>query len=105
MLVHIRPRLFSPFRNVSLMDLEIKPLGIHLMGGIDLTTRRPYPNKRYAVACRKQGHKAIDGILIETAKPVDVLRYIARWAVDATFCAIHRVGLQGARSRLRRGKR
>ena len=49
MLLHIRPRLYSPFKNVALIDLEINPLGIHLAGGVDLATRRPYPNKHYAV--------------------------------------------------------
>lgn len=91
MLLHIRPQLLCPFREASLIDLEIKALGIHLVGGVDLATRRPYPNKHYKVACRKRGHKAIDGILIETEKPVDGFVYIARWAIAAEFCAHHRV--------------
>ena len=67
--------MFAPIRNVALVDLQIDPLGIRLVGGDDLATRRPYPNKMYAVACRKQGQKAINGILIETAKPVEELDY------------------------------
>jgi hypothetical protein len=89
MLLHIRPRLFSPFRNISLIDLQIKPLGIDLVGGEDLVTRRPYPNKHYAVACRKRGHKAIDGILIETESFVSELFYTARWAVEGELCVTH----------------
>jgi hypothetical protein len=91
MLLHIRPRLFSPFKNVALIDLEIHPLGMRLRGGVDLITRRPYPNKRYAVACRKKGHKAIDGLLIETAAPLDKLTTTARWAIEAAMTVTHQV--------------
>jgi len=91
MLIHIRPRLFSPFRNVALIDLEIKPLGLKLTGGIDLVARRPYRNGHYAVACRKQGHKAIDGFLIETATLVDELHTTARWAIEAETVVTHEV--------------
>jgi Family of unknown function (DUF6012) len=92
MLLHIRPRLFCPFGNVELVELTIDPLGLHLRGGVDLATRRPYPNKRYAVACRREGRKAIDGILIESSRSVAKLDYTARWVVDAEFVATHRVG-------------
>ena len=90
MLLHIRPRLYSPFRNVSLIDLDID-LGIHLVGGVDLATRRPYPNKHYTVACGKEGHMAIDGILIETLIPADEIHTTARWAIEAAFCVTHHV--------------
>jgi hypothetical protein len=89
MLLHIRPRLYSPFKAVELIDLEISPLGLRLAGGVDLATRRPYPNKRYAVACRKQGNKAIDGILIEAQSPVDELLCVARWSVENSLLATH----------------
>jgi hypothetical protein len=89
MLLHIRPRLFSPFRYVTLVDLEIA--GTKLVGGVDLTARRPYANKRYAVACRKVGQKAIDGILVETDQKIDEFRMVARWAVDAEMCVQHTV--------------
>jgi hypothetical protein len=91
MLWHIRPRLFSPFKYVTLIDLRIDPLGVHLRGGVDLATRRPYPNKEYAVACRKKGHKATDGILLETATSVDELHSTARWAIEAEFAVTHHV--------------
>lgn len=89
MLLHIRPRLYSPFKAVELVDLEISPLGLQLAGGADLATRRPYRNKRYAVACRRQGNKAIDGILIETKSPVDQLLTVARWSVESSLLATH----------------
>ena len=91
MLLHIRPRLFSPFKYVELFELEIEPLGLHLRGGIDLATRRPYPNRHYAVACRKEGKKAIDGILLDTATVLDEFRATARWAVEAQLVVSHHV--------------
>lgn len=91
MLLHIRPRLYSPYRKVELIDLAIDPLGLHLKGGADLATRRPYANKRYAVACRKHGLKAIDGILVETEAPLDEFHVTARWAVEAARAVTHHV--------------
>jgi Family of unknown function (DUF6012) len=90
MLLHIRPQILSSY-HVALIDLEVDPLGLHLAGGVDLATRRPYPNKRYSVACRKLGHKAIDGILIETSARLDELDTTARWAVEASLVVTHRV--------------
>ena len=90
MLLHIRPRLFSRY-HAALVDLEVSPLGLHLAGGVDLATRRPYPNKWYAVACRKLGTKAMDGILIETTARLDELHVTARWAVEASTVVTHRV--------------
>jgi hypothetical protein len=91
MLLHIRPRFYSYFKNVSLIDLEIEPFGLRLIGGEDLATRRPYPNKWYAVACRKTGSAAIDGILIECPKFIDEFKWKARWAVEAEFAVVHHV--------------
>jgi hypothetical protein len=91
MLWHIRPRLYSPFENVALIDLKIEPLGFFLIGGQDLVTRRPYPNKHYAVACRKQGQKAINGILIETLRPEAEIVVTARWAIEAEKAVTHEV--------------
>jgi hypothetical protein len=91
MLWHIRPRLFSPFKHVTLIDLKIDPLGLFLIGGKDLVARRPYPNRHYAVACRKDGRKAIDGILIETEKPDSELLVTARWAIEAELSVTHEV--------------
>jgi hypothetical protein len=95
MLLHLHPRLYSPFKKVELIDLEISPLDLQLVGGVDIATRRPYPNKRYAVGCRKQGKKAINGLLIETAKPLDEFLVVARWLIQAslevTHCVHYRV--------------
>jgi hypothetical protein len=91
MLLHIRQQLFSEYRNVSLIDLKIEPFGLHLVGGRDLKVGRPYPNKQYAVACRKQGHKALDGILLETKSFVKEMSTTARWAIEAELCVTHSV--------------
>jgi hypothetical protein len=61
---------------------------LHLTGK-ELDTRRPYPNKEYAVACRRQGRKAIDGILIETAKFIGRFDIKTQWAVEALLLVTH----------------
>lgn len=94
MLLHLRPRILSSFRNVALVDLKIAPLSLQLEGGTDLAVRRPYPNKRYSVACRRKGHKAMDGILIETSSFVRELDYTARWAIEGTMAVTHSVVCQ-----------
>ena len=83
MLLHIRPQLFFPFSEaVEIVELRLDPWGLQLRGGIDLVARRPYPNKRYNVACRRQRRKAIDGILVQVANSaVDEFHYTARWAI------------------------
>jgi hypothetical protein len=92
MLLHIEPRLFAPFRNVAIVDLAIKALGLRLAGGADLSTGRPYPNKRYAVAHRKnRTRKAFNGILIETSTPLDDFEIVTRWAVNAERVVTHHV--------------
>ncbi len=93
MLWHISPRLLSPFKNVAIVDVEIRPLGLHLVGGVNLATRRPYRNNRYAVACRKQGQKAIDGLLLETT-PLDDLHITARWTIADAIIVTHHVHYQ-----------
>lgn len=94
MLLHLHPRLFSDFADVELVDLSIDPLRLKLRGGVDLMTRRPLPNKHYAVACRRQGRKAINGIFIDTDKPVTEFLYTARWAIHADFICTHKVHYQ-----------
>jgi hypothetical protein len=72
--------------------MTLDPPGLHLRGGVELATRRPYPNKGLAVACRRhRTRKAISGILIETARPTGELVYTARWAVHAELLVTHRV--------------
>lgn len=94
MLLHLRPRCLSRYRDVELVDFAIPELDLQLVGGKDLTTRRPYPNKRYAVACRQQGRKAIDGVLIDVKRRVERFSTISRWAINADFLATHQVNYQ-----------
>src|SRR5579863_7814659 len=92
MLLHIRPRLFlRDKRRCELTELAVEPFGLHLRGGVELATRRPYPNKRFHVACRKEGQKAINGLLIETRDHVSEFSTVARWTVEAAPPVTHRV--------------
>lgn len=81
MLIHITPKMISPnpICNPHLIDIEIQELGLKLIGGKDIATRRPYPNKQYYVACCKKGKKAVSGILVES--PIFLKEYTvtSRW--------------------------
>lgn len=90
-LLHLVPRFFGAFASVELVDLTIEPLGLKLRGGRDLATRKPYLNKRYAIACRKRGQRAIEGILVSMPALVECLDYTARWSIDAEAVVTHRV--------------
>ncbi|MBO9740860.1 hypothetical protein J7432_18085 [Xanthomonas axonopodis pv. begoniae] len=94
MLIHISPRLLEP-RGIStrceLIDITVAPFGLVLRNGIEVVARRPYPNKRYQVACRKIGRKAMNGLLIETTGTVDAFRVVTRWAVEGEMLCTHEV--------------
>lgn len=93
MLLHIRPRLVSKYsREIAITDLRIGELGLHLVGGIDLITRHPYPNRDYFVACRREGrNRSIDGIFIETAGWIETFHSVARWAIEDDWVVEHTV--------------
>jgi hypothetical protein len=93
MMLHIVPKLFArpgAAAVAALIDLTVEPFGLRLRGDVDLDTRFPHPNKRIAVACRKKGRKALNGILIQVPAAVN-FEYTARWAIDAEFVSTHRV--------------
>ncbi|RZT91200.1 hypothetical protein EV681_4554 [Advenella incenata] len=93
MLYHFVPRLlvYPGEPECSLIDFSCPTLGLELRGGIELTTRRPYPNKRYLVACRKIGQKAMKGFLVESRNRVDVFTTVTRWAIGADRIIHHYV--------------
>lgn len=91
MLWHIRPRLYSELKNVTIIDVTIQPHGLRLVGGADITTGRPYPNKRYTVVRRKAWRRAVDGILIETPRTARELFCTARWGLEAAMVVSHYV--------------
>lgn len=94
MLIHITPTFLTCERSgprCELVDLRIEELGIYLRGGVDLATRRPFPNKNYLVGCRKKGRRADAGILIETNRQVRSYTVVSRWAVAAVTLLSHRV--------------
>jgi hypothetical protein len=95
MLLHLRPRAFSPLLdNVNLIDLRIDALGLHLRGGVDLAARRPYPNKNLLVGCRREGRKAIDGLLIETPEHLSEFQCVMRWGIEGERVAVHTVNFR-----------
>jgi hypothetical protein len=79
LLVHVRPRLYSQELTAEIVDVSIEKLGVNLAGGIDLVTKRPYPNKGYHVASRKVGRRSVDGLFIEVPARIDEFTMVAHW--------------------------
>ncbi|WP_432263025.1 DUF6012 family protein [Cupriavidus sp. TMH.W2] len=94
MLIHLLPKFLTcevSGPDVALVDVRIPELDLTLSAGTDLVARQPYPNKRYWVASRKTGRKAIEGLLIETPGHLDTYTVETRWAMQADAIALHRV--------------
>lgn len=81
MLIHLCPSLYSYSVDglVSLLDVTSDELGVSLRGGVHLDARRPFPNKRYLVACRKTGQKALCGFLIDAPAWLWEFTVVTRW--------------------------
>lgn len=90
MLIHLCPRFLldrlhvptdtrSAKSAVRLELLLIPELHVELRHGEHLATRRPYPNKRYYVGCRRIGQKAENGILIDAGQPIERFTATMRW--------------------------
>jgi len=92
MLIHLTPSFYLNYSDVSvsLIDVEVPELGLHLNAEKDITVRFPSPNKRLHYVCRKKGRKAIFGILLNTDKYVTDITVITRWAVQGEV-STHRV--------------
>lgn len=83
MLLHITPRIcvVSP-AFVDLVDIRSDVLGFTLTAR-DIVARKPSPNKKLLVGCRRKPRKAVDGLLLETDRPFSSFDIRSRWAVDA----------------------
>ena len=92
MLIHLTPSYYLKYSNISanLIDVEVPELGLHLRADHDITVRYPSRNKQLHYVCRKKGHKAVYGILLETDRPVTDFTLITRWAVQGNV-SVHRV--------------
>lgn len=84
MLIHIVPKLYEPAacRAAELLDISIPQCELILRGEVDVVARRPYPNKRYLVACRNKGQKAMHGLLIDVGRHLEGYSVITRWRVN-----------------------
>lgn len=93
MLIHVAPTIFNPYSdvNVALVDVNVPEFSLKLVGGIDVVSRKPYPNKSYNVVCRKVGRKAINGILVKVDENVRDFSVITRWSFNAERIIQHTV--------------
>lgn len=79
MLIHIVPKIYEALVPCDIVDVSIPECGLVLVGGKDIVARRPYPNKKYVVGCRKQGRKAMNGIFVEVEGTLPSYTVITRW--------------------------
>lgn len=88
MLFHIVPRIYLPQEDQAhlceFQGLQVPEMGLNLRAGKEVVERKPYPNKRYSVVCRKVGQKAWDGILLETSKAIMAFTSISSWMHHGT---------------------
>ena len=93
MLIHLVPRLYNQYADVQaeLLDVSIPEISLALRNGKDIVARRPYPNKCYLVACRRKGHRAMSGLLVETHRPLQTYTCVTRWALNAELVITHQV--------------
>lgn len=83
MLIHVTPSFYTPtiLSHLYLVDFSIEEIDLVLREGKDIAVRRPYPNKRYWVGCRKIGQKAHDGLLIVANRFLPSFTATTRWTV------------------------
>lgn len=64
MLIHITPRIYIPsaVKSCEMTGLKIEQLGVSFSAE-QIATRKPYPNKRFHVACRRNNRRAVQGLL------------------------------------------
>jgi len=96
MLCHFLPQLFDapevgPLTPVRVLDFSCPKLGLHIDGS-QLALRRPYPNKRYQVACRNVGRKACLGFFAEVPDQCMLPEFstVTRWGLGERIL-VHKV--------------
>lgn len=91
MIIHIVPQIYNEYSdfNINLVDVSIPELALTLKCDTDLVLCRPYPNKNYLVARRKQGRKAQAGFLVDTKSQLSSFSVVTRWAVNAETVLVH----------------
>jgi len=92
-LIHLTPQFIvsQGVKGLDLVDVACAELDLALQNGVELTVRRPWPNKDYRVVCRKQGQKAILGFLIECESIPDTFTVVTRWSLHHDRILTHTV--------------
>lgn len=75
----------------TLLEICIPEINLTLKHGVDIDTRKPYPNKNYFVGCRKQGRKAMEGLLIDIPEHQNKFTAIYRWNNEEEGIVTHKV--------------
>ncbi len=95
MLLHTVPILLSQVRlgtGRGLLDVRVPEIGLTLVGGRDVTTRTPYPNKSWLLVGAK-GNPPTDGLLIDVGA-ARRMTVITRWGIDGERVITHEVHIE-----------
>lgn len=93
MLIHLSPQLLlaKPADKCELLKITSAELGIQLIGGVDVVGRRPFPNKRYAVACRREGGRPVHGLLVQADGHISEFSVTTEWKLPDGLILTHSV--------------
>lgn len=95
MLLHTVPILLSEIRlgrGRALLDVRVPEIGLTLVGGRDVVTRTPYPNKHWLLVGAR-GSPPTDGLLIDVGQATR-MTVITRWGIDGERVITHEVHVE-----------
>lgn len=92
MLIHITPRIYIPHavKSCEMTSLKIEQLGVYFSGE-QIAVRKPYPNRRFHVACRRNNRRAIQGLLFSVGVAPSEFTVESEWLINGSSCAKHSV--------------
>ena len=92
MLIHITPRIYIPHavKSCEMTLLKIEQLGVSLSCE-QIAVRKPYPNKRFHVACRPNNRRAVTGFLFSAGVALREFTVESEWLINGSSCAKHSV--------------
>lgn len=92
MLIHITPRIYIPsaVKSCVITGLKIEQLGVSFSAE-QIATRKPYLNKRFHVACRRNNRRATQGLLFSVGAAPREFTVECEWLINGSACAKHSV--------------
>lgn len=89
--LHLAPKIYAPNVSVApqLVDVRIPEIDLYLEAGLQLRTSKPYPNKGYIVASKKEERSASNGLVVQTPEFLSEFSVITRWCAYSNLTLTH----------------